>query len=1459
MKVKLTEYDQKINDLKTENRKLTNDLMDRIKELDSIKECKALQYDHECNYKEKNQSLIRENEELQNENAELSDDLMKHIDECEILKQELETASRKLTIYEQSQSKSLESPENMQTILQEKTRLEAKIIELKSKVIQLSNENKEFTSNLSIIFDEFEKNPEVDNPCRNSLLLSESLETQSRRVSNSFRQDENVQALNNKIKTLQEKVEHLSLLNTKLSELKLSSCTQCAHLKELNENRRSLKLEVKTLTNKLEDLQVKFRQSCANTEVLRLKASEELNTSGNVTLNGSISEGLNITVMEENIRILSNEKETLKEEYDKLSNLYQEKCSDLETLQECQAGNVTSPTSSVSPMILKKRERLQKVESAIKQVGADLHKQREKLSNLNGELQKFKELEVRLKTAEESAAIAEEKVKLLESDIAGLYQNIERLNKSEKTLKTEKLNLEVKLETFKAENQEKKKLVDDLQKIVDELNGEKTSLNWELEVTREEKEQLLARQKYEDSNREMMEATLKKYKESVDDAERRIKEISLNLNNAMKENQDLKNEITRLQSLVQKNIQNITTEEDNEDSLKELDSQEDSKKELDSAKSLIIKEMKSLTSEVQDPSNKSVSDLFQVFLKTIMSKEHEIIKALKDCFDKEKLKLEEAKEQSEDAEKRANTWAKTLENDIEKLQSDLTLLESKNVDLRKQIERLENGLAETQHENQSLREKIELLEGDYHALQVDFENHSRSNSKVNSLNVNQEREKMQASIKNKEMELQSKMKEEKEEYNKKLGELTNALKTLETKNIDLKSNLDGYEANEKQLKSIIDIKVNEIAKNNQKIKDLQEKLEEILEVNNKLNEENLEKNHRIEEITSLLKNKCDILSEYKTKMETLMPEYNHLRLQIEERKSSVEKYKEEIENLRAESTRELNLFKDKFVDEEIKSAGLSKQLGELNTKNGILLQELETLREKCMEMEAANEKLMRKVRNSTSKTRVEKEMEELMDKNRTLENNLEGASNRIADLLHAKSTAMKELVDLKGQVEIVKIENEELKKAVDAFKLRHNYSDIIELRGKYEELLQEKNIVKLELEEKKILLSQRDKKLEEISKELKVAQEKNAELDKEADELADEIKERGEVIGKIEEENYQLKQSLTKEIEDLRSQLKHATSLNTDLRAQIEIIRKTEVGCYQKENEELKERILEFENRFESKSCISSRSTSPMAVIDLRGKYKEILEEKNRVKLELEEKTILLSQRDKKLEEISKELKVAQEKNAELDKEADELADEIKERGEVIGKLEEENSHLKQSLRKEIEDLRSQLKHATSLNTNLRTQIEIIRKTEVGCYQKENEELKERILMFENRFESKSCTSSRSTSPMAVLSNRKKRRSDLFNQKRNLDEVSDSGLSSSSAECACSDLRKTVADLGKELAMKNGIIAALNVQIQSENFPYQKKCKDLQDALVLQKNKVFIIFVSFDANRNISLIKFFNF
>ncbi|XP_051155905.1 kinesin-related protein 4-like isoform X2 [Leptopilina boulardi] len=1226
---------EKMEILQQENNKLTQELTSKVKELNSIKECKALEYEHQCVYKDKNKLLQEENNSLQNEITDLSDDLMKHIDESETIKQQLEVALKKVEVYQKTPS---DSPKNMEDILEDKKHLQAEVIELKSQVTKLSNENAQVTS------DQLEKSFETQ----------KTLKSQNRhRISNSCKIDENVENLNDKIKQQEEQIEHLTIMNEKLSDLKLSACTQCSHLKELNENKRALKLEVKCLTNKLEDIQLRFQEKCLNAEPLRLKANEELNMS--FTLNGSVTETMSVTLMEENIRHLSNEKETLKEEYEKLTILYQDKCSDLVTLQEHQI-ITNSPSTSPSGG---KMQRLSKVESSIKAIGDDLQQQKEKLATLNSELQKYKELEDKLKnsqeilastqetltitqdnlaTVKETSNIAEEKIKLLENDIAILYENIKEHKETAKDLQSQKLNLEVELQISRGEIVTQKG-----------MNEEKNCLISQLQL---EREQLLTRQKDEDTNRELLESTIKETRQQLEIAKQRIKEIDANLAQALKENQDFKNEITRLQNECVFIKNNETKETKIE-------------RELESARKLIIKETMSLTSKIDDDPSKSVSDIFKNFVKTILSKEHEVIQAVKENFDQEKGKLIEEKQQSDDAKKRANTWAKSLETDIEKIHRDLSDLESKNHQLEKQIDRLENSLKDTEHENQNLREKFQTLQIDHNQLQTDFEKIDLHYQEIEN------QDKLEASIKHHELEFQTRMKQQKEEYNQKLEELEQTVKNLQTVNMDLKNNVEGLEINEKQLKNIIDIKTNDLSKNNQLLKELHSEVNKITQSNDQLIFENQEKRDRIEEITSLLKDKCDSLSEYKTKLETLMPEYNNFKYQIEERKQIIQKCRQEIETMKIEHTQEINTLNDKIQEEEINSQGLMKQLKKVNTRNAEIFQELETVKNKLQEMEADYDKLMRKVRNSTSKHRAEQEIEDVMDKNRTLEKNLEGASNRITELMEAKAKVIKDLVDVQCQLKMIKRENDELQS------LKSRQNSLIELRGKYEELLQEKNTIKLELEEKKLSLAQKEKYIQEIEQQLNVLRENNEELDKEADELAKKIEENECDIGKLEDENYFLKETSKKEIDELKSKLKTSLQTNTDLRAEINLQRDN----IQRENEEMRCKITELENKLESMSAASSRCTSPS-------------------------------------------------------------------------------------------------------------------------------------LEFDNQ--------------------RRRRRSELYNKHRNLEEFSDSGVSSN---CQCSELRKSISEMGREIAMKNGVIATLNIQIQSENFPYEKKCKDLQDELDLVKNK----------------------
>ena len=52
------------------------------------------------------------------------------------------------------------------------------------------------------------------------------------------------------------------------------------------------------------------------------------------------------------------------------------------------------------------------------------------------------------------------------------------------------------------------------------------------------------------------------------------------------------------------------------------------------------------------------------------------------------------------------------------------------------------------------------------------------------------------------------------------------------------------------------------------------------------------------------------------------------------------------------------------------------------------------------------------------------------------------------------------------------------------------------------------------------------------------------------------------------------------------------------------------------------------------------------------------------------------------------------------------------------------------------------------------------------------------------------------------------------------------------------ELKKKIHELELQLVSKNGKIATLEIQIQSENFPYQRKCKELEELVLAFRNKV---------------------
>jgi len=129
-------------------------------------------------------------------------------------------------------------------------------------------------------------------------------------------------------------------------------------------------------------------------------------------------------------------------------------------------------------------------------------------------------------------------------------------------------------------------------------------------------------------------------------------------------------------------------------------------------------------------------------------------------------------------------------------------------------------LQESTRDLDAWKEKNRLLETDFNNLQIEYNKCSKIET-VNeeALSIVQKREKQaQEIIKNKEAEFQVKLKSKKKTYNKQLEDLTCTIKILKTRNMELTSNIEGLEANQKQLKNIIDVKTNELMKNNKLFK-----------------------------------------------------------------------------------------------------------------------------------------------------------------------------------------------------------------------------------------------------------------------------------------------------------------------------------------------------------------------------------------------------------------------------------------------------------------------------------------------------------------------------------------------------------------------------------------------------------------------------------------------------------------
>ncbi|XP_074105272.1 uncharacterized protein LOC141531374 isoform X2 [Cotesia typhae] len=1205
----LKSNEAKIKELITENMELTNDLTDRIDELNKIQEMKALEFDHDCKYRDQFNYYIQKNEILQKENIDLANKHSALFDENSVLKE----AYAELATNPNAEKLNLTDLEN----------------------------SKELLSAISPIRSE-----------KRSTSPSPSLDRSIHDILDQY--DEN-ETLLEKIRDLKNQNDELKILNKKLANIKLTSCKNCAHLVELNEQRRTMKREIITMSQRTRDLKEKFKKERAVVEILTNKAKEDvdINTSVcNATMNESIFEDVSVSYAEEEIQKISSELESIRGDYQKLSSLYEEKCSDTDELRPF----VNGTEVVVSPRSNKRDAKFEKIEKDLQAYKDDLQQANERICSIDEKLNKFinvktstkkeveslkavKEmLEEKLAETENSAMEAQRRINELEKQVESLTQKLEQAGIDNKDLHEVTKGLESQIVDLKKAKEDYEETCHELRSLLAEVEGEKVSLQAQVEALKAadaEKSPLkIELDKYkqdmdsfeieieklrcllrtsEDSKDLLKEeldlikstpppereqvvsltAIIDEYKQKVESLEISVKDLREKVDHYARENVELADKLATLQQL-KKDLDIIDNRMEVCDESFSGDHNNKVAEELEILKSRMIKEILTLKSsnDLTSLESKTVSEVFLIFLEALLSKEKEIVHLINRRSAQEKNKLEEEKKELIDAEKRVSKWAKELEADNERLQSDLTKHENKISLLQKQISQLESSLMDSEHEKQLLNEKMTVMETDFNTLQQDYDRIAQTGVSSSP----QEREKLiQEALEGRDAEHKMKLKEVEQKYNDRLKELENMLECCRTQNSDLAKNLEGLELNDQQWKNIIDIKTLELNKANSTIQRLQTELANLTELYDHIKEDNQSKGRKMEEITELLKMKCDKSSEYKTQLETIIPEYELLKQQAAERQVRLEQYKSEVDILRGQNSQQVALLKDQLDAEQIRAAGLIKQLAEVTNRCTANQVALDQLKEKCEELEQQNERLVKKVRNSTSKVTVDREIEAMKDENRKLSNDLEGACNRIKDLQSSKSQLMTEFVELKGRYELTCQEMNLLQVTLSNYKSKINSSEILELRSKYDALIMEKNLVALELEEKRSTVSQYEKKMGELMKKNEEVMRKNKELDEEMDDMLNKINELDCENTVLQDKIYQLKDSNPQREAELR------------LNSELEMLKRTVEGLKQ-ENAELKAKL---NNRCDG-NCNISRTASPTLVNTTRQRRRSELYNQNR-------------------------------------------------------------------------------------------------------------------------------------------------------------------------------------------------------------------------------------------------------
>ncbi|KAK2579324.1 hypothetical protein KPH14_008276 [Odynerus spinipes] len=1015
---------------------------------------------------------------------------------------------------------------NIEQLQLENNRLKTELLELKEKITVLTEENAKVLKEFPHTLKDNIQNNTGDNPLYISSVFNSTFNDEEEKI-----KEEKSDILLRKNIALKEQVDHLSQLNKKLAELKTASCVQCAQQKELNESNKVVKLNAKVLAYKLEDMQEKFKRKCADIEVLKNKSNEELYLNiCETSLDTSLLDGMNVTSVEEEVSHLNKEIQVLKDDHTKLY-LYEEKCNELEKLH-----NKTVNETDVVPLpekdTKKKKCRIDKLEKDIDHVKVDIEELKNNVisdlkRSLNEKASLLNEINMLKSVNEELSKVvshnnllletSDKNVKSLENEIINLNAEIENYKMIQEQMQNKKCNLETEMANMKADMEEKEVIIKDLQQIIneyrkendglkedtfcsenfieenfnvmrhmnkynleDESSGEIQKLKDDLNAVRDcitkEIRSLEPKQDVEDLlNKSVddlfltfLQIIISKEKEIIDTMQEQFSSDRQRFEDEKQQSIDTENRVTlwakELETEITKLKNDIATQEaECCELLGKISRTEDLLKESNREKQILTEKIQTLEKDYDNLKSSSEQLEIKIQQEEIITTEHKEIE----------LQVEMIRER-EEYEQKINNLTSTLETfkikNLELMQN-LESLEISEKDLKNILNTRTDELAKSNENVERIKSEIECLTSAYNKINHETEN---KNAHIAKLTVE-------------------------------IEDLDKSIESYKIKNMELERQLEELKINEKNVNIALNAKIDELTKSSQNIERMKTEMEHLMNTCDGLNHDIQNKNAHIVEITALLQNKSDTLSEYKTKLETIVPELELLKKQLEEQKLMTNKYKTELECLKADSEMQLTNIKDALSLESVKCAEVNKQLTDLNNKNISLLTELDTLKEQCRELEQKNMKLEQKIRNSVSKIKTETQIEDLQEQNKALQSNLEGAYNCIAELKDKKNHLLEELVNIKKQNESLLEENIKMNDLLSD-KAKQNNSNLHTLQEQYSALLNEKSNVILKLEENKMLLCQKEQDLKHCVNQLEELRQKNKELDEEAEELVRENK-----------------------------------------------------------------------------------------------------------------------------------------------------------------------------------------------------------------------------------------------------------------------------------------------------------------------------------------------------------------